>query len=102
MENVMDQMEKKFGSVEFEGEKYILIQDVYLEGVVISSAAYFSNAIKAEDEPDEDGYVPLYTVKWGIIKPDTEDEGSRCDWWGSPADVRKIGAKFSLNDGSVF
>lgn len=93
MENVMDKMEEKFGSVEFEGGKYILIQDVYLDGVV-GSAAYFANAVKAEDEPDEDGYVPIYKVKWEM------DEGGRCDWWGSPADVRKIGAKFNLNDGS--
>lgn len=101
MENVMDQMEEKFGSVEFEGEKYVLIQDVYLDGIM-DNAAYFADAIKAGDDPDEDAYVPIYRVKWKIINPDAENEGGRCDWWGSPADVRKIGAKFSLDDGSVF
>ena len=102
MENVMDQMEEKFGSVEFEGGKYILIQDVYLDGRTMDDAEYFADAIKAGDDPDEDGYVPIYRVKWEIINPDAEDEGDKCDWWGSPADVRKIGAKFSLNDGSTY
>lgn len=102
MKNVMDQMGEKFGSVEFEGEKYILIQDVYLDGIM-DNAAYFADAIKVgDDDPDEDAYVPIYKVKWKIINPDAEDEGDKCDWWGPPADVKKIEAKFSLNDGSVF
>lgn len=66
MKNAMsiNDLEKKFGSVEFEGAKYILIQDAYLsnEGGY-GDAAYFANAIKVGDTPD-DGYVSLYTVEW--------------------------------------
>lgn len=95
MKNV-ESMKKDFGSVEFAGEEYILIQDAYLDGT-----EYVADAIKVGDEPDEDGYVPIYKVEWEIIYPDTEDEGDRCDW-ENPAEVRGAGAKFNLEDGSVF
>lgn len=90
------EMEEKFGSVEFEGEKYILIQDAYLDGT-----EYVADAIKVSDEPDEDGYVPIFKVEWSIVYPDTEDAGDACDW-ENPAEVSAIGAKFNLEDGSVF
>lgn len=96
MKNVMESMKKDFGSVEFENEEYVLIQDAYLDGT-----EYVADAIKVGDEPDEDGYVPIYKVEWEIIYPDTEDEGDRCDW-ENPAEVRGAGAKFNLEDGSVF
>ena len=96
MKNVMESMKKDFGSVGFDGKEYILIQDAYIDGTV-----YVADAIKADDEPDEDGYVPLYKIEWEIIYPEMEDEGDRCDW-DNPADVGKAGAKFNLNDGSVF
>ena len=96
MKNV-ESMKKDFGSVEFENEEYILIQDAYLDGT-----EYVADAIKVGgDEPDEDGYVPIYKVEWSIVYPDTEDAGDACDW-ENPADVSAIGAKFNLEDGSVF
>ena len=95
MKNVMESMKKDFGSIEFAGEEYILVQDAYLDGT-----EYVADAIKADDEPD-DGYVSIYKVEWEIIYPEEEDEGIRCDW-DNPADVSAIGAKFNLEDGSVF
>lgn len=103
MKNAMsiNDMEKKFGSVEFEGAKYILIQDAYLSNRdAYGDAAYFANAVKAGDTPDN-GYVPVYTVEWGIINPETEDEADACDW-DSPADVRDDGATLDLEDGHIF
>lgn len=100
MKNVMESMKKDYGYVEFGGEEYVLVQDAYLDGTD-AEAAYFADAIKVGDEPDVDGYVPIYKVKWSIVYPDTEDEGDRCDW-ENPADVDATGAKFNLNDGSVF
>lgn len=94
------EMEEKFGSVEFEGEKYILTQDAYLSGPV-DNAAYFANAIKVGDEPNDGGFIPLYEVKWEIIYPDTEDEGDRCDW-EHPVDVRYNGLDTNVEDGLVY
>lgn len=96
MKNAMEKMEKDYGYVEFGGEKYVLIQDAYLD-----DTEYVADAIKAGDKPDEDSYVSLYKVEWEIIYPETEDEGDRCDW-ENPTDVSAIGAKFNLEDGSVF
>lgn len=94
------EMEEKFGSVEFEGEKYILTQDAYLYGPV-DNAAYFANAIKVGDDPNDGGFIPLYEVKWEIIYPDTEDEGDRCDW-EHPVDVRYNGLDTNVEDGLVY
>lgn len=100
MKNVTESMKKDFGSVEIEGKEYVLVQDAYLDGMD-ANAAYFAAAIKIDDEPDEDGYVPLYKVEWNIVNPETEDAGDACDW-ENPADVDVTGAKFNLKDGSVF
>lgn len=103
MKNAMsiNDMEKKFGSVEFEGAKYILIQDAYLSNRdAYGDAAYFANAVKAGDTPD-DGYVPVYTVEWEIINQDTDDEADACDW-DAPYDVRDDGAMLDLEDGHIF
>ena len=89
-------MKKDYGYVEFAGEEYILIQDAYLNGT-----EYVAGAIKADDGPDDDGDVQIYKVEWSIINPETEDTGDACDW-ENPADVDATGAKFNLNDGSVF
>ena len=94
MKNVME-MKKDYGYVEFEGEEYVLIQDAYLDGT-----EYVADAIKV-GEPDEDGYVTVYKVAWKILYPEVEDAGDACDW-DNPADVSAIGAKFNLEDGSVF
>ena len=93
-------MEKKFGAVGFNFNKYVLIQDAHLDGTG-NDAAYFADAIKASDEPDEDGYVQIYEVEWKIIYPEEDDEGNRCDW-EKPVDVDATGTKFNLEDGSVF
>ena len=100
----INEIEKKFGSVEYKGEKYILIQDAYLSNNAYGDVAYFANAIKAGDTTD-DGYVPVYvpvyTVEWKIINPDTEDKADTCDW-NSPADVRDDGAVLDTEEGHVF
>lgn len=100
MENVIGKMEKKFGAVGFNFTKYVLIQDAYLDGTG-DDAAYFADAIKASDEPDEDGYIQIYEVEWKIINPEAEDEGDRCDW-EHPVDVDATGERFNLMDGLVF
>ncbi len=99
MKNVME-TKKDYGYVEFADKEYILIQDAYLGGMD-DEAAYYADAIKADDEPDDDGYVKIYKVEWDIIFSDTEDAGDACDW-DNPADVSAIGARFNLRDGSVF
>lgn len=100
MKNVMESMKRDYGYVEFGGEEYVLVQDAYLDGTD-AEAAYFAAAIKVDDEPDDDGYVSIYKVEWSIINPETEDAGDACDW-DNPADVDVTGAKFNLEDGSVF
>ena len=105
MKNAMESLEKKFGSVEFEGKKYILIQDAYIDDVCIDGqeghTAYFADAIKDGDHQDEDGYFPLYTVEWEIINPETDDEGDRCDW-DNPVDVEATRAMYNVEEDSVF
>ena len=114
MKNSMESLEKKFGSVEFEGKKYILIQDAYIDDVCIDGqeghTAYFADAIKDGDHPDEDGYFPLYTVEWEIIESqwddeesqwEDEDEGNRCDW-DNPVDVRITRSMYNIEEDSVF
>lgn len=109
MKNEMsiNEMEKRFGSVEFEGEKYILIQDAYIDDVCIDGqeghTAYFADAIKDGDHPDEDGYFPLYTAEWEIIESqwEDEDEGNRCDW-DNPVDVRATRSMYNVEEDSVF
>lgn len=102
---IMESMEKKYGSFEYEGEKYILIEDAYLDDIFIDGqegrSAYLADAIKPGDSPDEDGYIPLYKMEWEIINPEMEDESDRCDW-EAPADVRDSGARFNINDGSIY
>lgn len=86
------EMEKKFGSVEFEGEKYILVQDAYPCGSV-DNAAYFANAIKVGDEPNDGGFVPLYEVKWEITYPEE---------WENPVDVRYNGLDTNVENGLLY
>ena len=102
MKNEMsiNEMEKKFGSVEFEGTKYILIEDAYLTNRdAYGDAVYRANAVKIGDVPDE-GYIPVYAVEWEISNPETEDEADACDW-DSPADIRDEGAMLDLEDGHI-
>ena len=98
-------MEKKFGSVEYEGEKYILIQNAYLSNRdAYGDAAYFANAVKAGDTTDDEYvpvYVPVYTVEWEIINPEAENEADTCGW-NSPVDVRDDGAVLDTEDGYIF
>ena len=103
MENVMEkikEMEKKFGSVEFEGKKYVFTQEAYLYGQA-DNAVYFTNAIKVGDEPNEMNLIPLYEVTWKIIYPEEEDEGNRCDW-EHPVDVKYDGLNMDVESGYVY
>lgn len=111
MENAMKSLEKKFGYVEFEGKKYILIQDAYLDDICIgdvcidgqvSRTVYTADAIKdGGDRPDDDGYVPLYRVEWSIINPEMEDEGDRCDW-DNPSNVMITNSMYNIEEDSVY
>lgn len=107
MKNAMESLEKKFGSVEFEGKKYILIQDAYIDDVCIDGqegrTAYFADAIKDGDRPDEDGYVPLYQVEWEIVESqwEDEDEGNRCDW-DNPSEISMTSSMYNIEEDSVY
>lgn len=97
----INEMEKRFGSVKFEGTKYIIIDDVYMANRdAYGDAVYRANAIKDGDAPDG-GYLPVYEVEWEISNPQAEDEADACDW-DSPADVRDEGATLDLEDGHIF
>lgn len=97
----INEMEKKFGSVEFEGAKYVIIDDAYLTNRdAYGDAVYHADAIKVGDIPD-DGYQPIYTVEWEIINPLCDDESLACDW-ETPADVRDCGATINLENGYIF
>lgn len=97
----IDEMEKKFGSVLYDGAKYILLQDAYLDNEDgFGDAMYFADAVKVGDTPDE-GCLPVYTVVWEIINPETEDAEDACDW-DAPADVRDGGVTVDLEDGCIF
>lgn len=103
MKNAMNinEMEKKFGSVEFEGAKYILIEDAYLTNRdAYGDAVYRANAVKIGDVLDE-GYIHIYTVEWEISNPQVEDGADACDW-DSPEDVRDDGATLDIEDGHIF
>lgn len=100
MESVMDKMEKKFGAVGFNFNKYVLIQDAHLDGTG-DDAAYFADAIKVGDLPDSNGCIQVYSVEWKIIDQETEDESLACDW-EKPVDVDATGLRFDIKDGSVF
>lgn len=43
MKNVMDKLKKDFGSIEFGGEEYVLVQDAYLDGPVDGAAYYLED-----------------------------------------------------------
>lgn len=111
MKKSMKSLEKKFGSVEFDGKKYILIQDAYLDDICIgdvcidgqvSRTVYTADAIKdGGDCPDENGYVPLYRVEWRMINPEMEDGGDRCDWC-NPSDVSITNSMYNIEEDSVF
>ena len=99
MKKVNENMETKFGVGAFDeytflGEKYLLIEDAFLDADNYGKVKYFARAIKVGDELDEYGYVPVYMVEWEIIDPETEDGGNACDW-ENPDDVKPEGATYS-------
>ena len=71
---------KDFGSVTFDGEEYVLLEDAFLDNNNRGEGAYFARAIKASESPDDEGYISYYMVEWAISNPETEDGGGACDW----------------------
>lgn len=76
---------KENGTFKKDGKTYILI-----EAAQLSDNCYESVAICEQDEMDEDGYYPAYSVEWEIINYNMDDESDNCDW-ENPSDVTKVG-----------
>lgn len=72
--------EQKFGSTEFCGDTYLLIQEPFMDNNRFGEAAYFARAIKVGDKFDDDDQVKCYMVEWKIVDPETDDGAQACDW----------------------
>lgn len=78
---------------------YVMLQNAYLDGV--ESNAYFT-AIAINPGDDSDEKLPVYELKWEIPE-DADHDADLADYinWDCVDSVRKIGASFYLDDGSV-
>lgn len=81
----------KTGTLEAFNETYVILDDAYLENNKFGGAAYFANAVKINDEIDEEGYAPLYQVEWKITNSEAEDGSDACDW-DEAEDIEKVAA----------
>ncbi len=70
---------KDFGSVTFDGEEYVLLEDAFPDNNNRGEVAYFARAIKASESPDDEGYISYYMVEWAS-NPEAEDGSEVCDW----------------------
>lgn len=95
----VESFEKENGSFEFEGKKYILLQQAYLSDYKCEPC-YHASAICTTDTVSKDECQPVYTVRWDIdenYNAEDMDEGNACDW-DNPVDVTESGEyDFSSN-----
>lgn len=89
-------LEKKpFGTTEYDGETYILLQDAYGDWVPGKHPYYQAKALKQGEQPNEGNDLVVYRIKWDVdgeyvvwddtngwsLKEDApEDESCLCDW----------------------
>ena len=65
------------------GKSFVAMQDPYLTGT--GKGYYAALAFCPDDASDEDGYVPVYELRWEILPedeydPECGDESCACDW----------------------
>ena len=103
--NKIAKLEKMFGSVKFENEKYILINDVELDEDRFGNLYYFANAIKADDAKENAEFVDMYYVEWYLSEKQAKEisETEVCDMYlyvafDSPNNVRKTYASFDIKE----
>ncbi len=72
--------DQKFGSTEFCGDTYLLIEEPFMDNNRFGEAAYFARAIKVGDKFDDGDRVKCYKVEWKIVDPETDDGAQACDW----------------------
>ena len=80
--------EKENGSVEFDGKKYILRQQPYIDCLPGEWLQYAASAVCVDDKPNEDEYMSGYEVRWYATDDAEEksnvgeywDERDACDW----------------------
>lgn len=79
----MDRL-KKFGTVEFKGVKYQLLEearDMYYS----DSAEFVALAVRADDSIDGQKYL----IHWDIDNPDTEELSDTVTDWYTASDVEE-------------
>ncbi len=94
----IEELEKKFGSVQYEGRKYVLTRAAYCDDPLDGPFFFRSNAICPDDNPDDD---IRYEITWETTEAFEEllrecsesgdwlDEGDACDW-DNPYNVRRL------------
>lgn len=88
----LEKMKEQFGSIEFCGEQYILVEpaefDCYLRGNELDEF-YVAKAVKVNCESCE-GALPIYKLEWDIkdsFKESNDEDASRACDWDNPRDV---------------
>lgn len=102
MDDNKKELENEYGSVVYDGIKYILTQQAYVDQDISGAPIYEAQAIRADDIPDEYDTVDAYMVTWYVPDSTIEywnkcqesgdyiDEGDACDW-DNPDSVDKCG-----------
>ena len=60
-------------------EKFVLVNEAWMDNNKWQEAAYFAHAVKIGDEIT-DGEAKLYRVEFEIKNKDTEDASEACNW----------------------
>ena len=82
MKSKLEKMAIDNGACIYEGERYILTQQAYIDGPV-DDPVYRAMAIRESDKPDEDGWQAAYEIEWDLLAdyvPEQSDESCACDW----------------------
>lgn len=90
----------KTGTLKAFNETYVILDCAYLENNKFCEAAYFANAVKINDEIDEEGYAPIYQIEWKIINNEAENDSDACDW-DTAENIEEI-ATIELETGRMF
>lgn len=111
----LNEMENKYGSVEYEGKKYILLQDAYSEtNSYNGEVTYTAQAVR--DDVNDSEESPVYRITWDVFDDlmefddhqnkyvwkdgITEDESCYCDW-SKPSEVKQDGT-INTENGWIF
>jgi hypothetical protein len=84
-EEIMNAREQKFGAVEFEGQKYTLINDADWDQ---NESTYSQEAVTGTK--DENGELIVYTISYPMINEDADEATDCCDW-DNPYKVEESG-----------